>query len=171
MIEKEYYDYLSSKIKWVGSVPIWENPVCRSVKSGQIAGTVDARGYRVIGIKIKGERRSIKASRLCYYMHYGVLPKYIDHIDKNKANDDINNLRSVTHKQNMLNQGARKGSSIYKGVSWTAKLNKWKSYIKINGKDTHLGYFTDEIEASKAYDQAVYDYGLQEYAVFNFPQK
>jgi hypothetical protein len=42
-------------------------------------------------------------------------------------------------------------SSIYKGVSWNKKMNKWRSGIKINKKSIHLGYFENEIDASNAY--------------------
>jgi hypothetical protein len=45
-------------------------------------------------------------------------------------------------------------SSKFYGVGWNSRLNKWKAEIKINGKTTHLGYFADEEEAARKFDQA-----------------
>jgi len=44
---------------------------------------------------------------------------------------------------------------MYIGVSWNKKAKKWISYIKIKNKLNHLGYFTNELEASRAYNQAL----------------
>lgn len=71
----------------------------------------------------------------------------IDHIDQNKTNNHINNLRVVTQSQNKFN-------TTYKGYSWFKRSKKWKARIKLNGKEKHLGYFEKEEDARKAYLEA-----------------
>lgn len=74
----------------------------------------------------------------------------IDHIDNDKKNNRVENLRIVTQRENAFKtQG--KYSSKYKGVSWHKLANKWIVGIYINGKKQHLGLFTSELEAHEAY--------------------
>ena len=69
-------------------------------------------------------------------------------------------------KKNLTNEGNaqrwrkanNKGSSKYKGVTWNKKSNKWRSNIQLGNKNKHLGYFANEDDAAKAYNQAVLDY-------------
>ena len=49
-------------------------------------------------------------------------------------------------------------TSMYKGVCFVKKTNKWRAYIKHNGQSIHLGYFTDEADAGHAYDRKAYDF-------------
>ena len=91
-----------------------------------------------------------------------------DHIDHNGLNNQRSNLRVATRKQNIRNStGNKKAMSIYKGVTFYTKENKWVAQISINGKNKYLGIFTDEIEAAKKYDEmAKLHYG--EFAYLNF---
>jgi hypothetical protein len=119
------------------------------------------RGYMVTGIK----RRPVVMHK---FLFSGKLE--IDHIDCNKLNNRRNNLRQVTHQQNMFNQPKRKNcSSKYKGVSWSKGMKKWECYIDPNGKRIRLGYYEDEIEAAKKYDEAALLY-FGEFARPNFEQ-
>jgi hypothetical protein len=93
-----------------------------------------------------------------YIMNYSG-DQFIDHINNNSLDNRKENLRIVTHKQNSLN----KISSIYKsskyiGVCWNKEKNKWKSYITIEGKQKHLGYYTTEIQAAQIRDVATLKY-------------
>ena len=74
----------------------------------------------------------------------------INHIDFNKSNNNTNNLEIITAREN-CNKKHLKSSSIYTGVSWNKRASKWQSYIMINGKQKHLGLFSDELEASNQY--------------------
>lgn len=74
----------------------------------------------------------------------------VNHKDFNRQNNNIFNLELITQRDN-TNQKHLKSSSIYVGVNWNKKVNKWESRIWINGKRKSLGFFTNEIEASKAY--------------------
>lgn len=73
----------------------------------------------------------------------------IDHIDGSRDNNNLNNLRIITHRQNV---SVRKNkSSKYVGVCWDKYYGKWKSAIQINGKIKNLGRYDCELSAHKAY--------------------
>lgn len=80
----------------------------------------------------------------------------VDHINGNKSDNRPENLRSATNRFNSIAfQKVRSGvSSKYRGVSWHKRKGKWNSKIKVNGKQKHIGYYNNEIEAAMAYDGA-----------------
>jgi hypothetical protein len=96
--------------------------------------------------------------------------KEYDHIDRNGLNDSRSNLRPASRTQTRANSTKSKGkSSQYKGVYWHKKAGKWMARIGVNRKMRFLGYFTDEVEAARAYDRAALEiYG--EFACLNFPR-
>lgn len=89
----------------------------------------------------------------------------IDHIDGNGLNNQRSNLRIVTRRQNQQNRHENK-TSIYPGVNWNFKRNKWEAGIRINGKTKHLGYFDFELEAFKIYYDMVLVLGEE---ILDFP--
>jgi hypothetical protein len=94
-----------------------------------------------------------------------------DHIDHDGLNNRRSNLRLCTRAQNNRNQRPRRGKkSRYKGVGWNSKRKVFCVGIRWQGKRIHIGRFTDEIAAAKAYDKkAVELFG--EYAYLNFPNE
>jgi hypothetical protein len=94
-----------------------------------------------------------------------------DHINRNGLDNRKANLRPVTRAQNTLNRlykFKRKDSpSKYKGVTWHKYTKKWQVQICYAGKHKFVGYFDDEIEAAKAYNEAAKLYH-KEFAVLNF---
>ena len=114
--------------------------------------------YAVTGKVINGKRHTIRMHRLIMDAMPGEI---MDHINGNGLDNRKENLRFCTAKQNCWNSGSRKGtSSKYKGVSKRKGTRKWESYININGKRKHLGFFHTEKEAAKRYNQqAVLVYG------------
>ena len=78
----------------------------------------------------------------------------IDHIDENKANNIVKNLRWATSSNNGCNQGKQiNNKSGFKGVSFDKHANKFIAYIRINGKNKNLGAFETAKEASVAYEE------------------
>jgi hypothetical protein len=74
----------------------------------------------------------------------------INHKDFDRTNNKLDNIEIVTQRENN-NRKHLKSSSKYVGVHWNKQHNKWCSQIVNNRKTKHLGYFTTELEASKAY--------------------
>ncbi len=75
--------------------------------------------------------------------------KCIDHIDSNRLNNTISNLRWASYQENSFNQQlSSNNTSGTKGVTW--ENNRWRARIEINGKKIHLGYFTNLEDAKNA---------------------
>lgn len=97
--------------------------------------------------------------------------QYIDHKDGNGLNNTRDNLRACTQSQNLANSFKhRVGTSRFKGVRLRKDNNKYSAQIVINSQYIHLGFFTDEIAAAKAYDEAALNH-FGEFARLNFPQE
>ena len=134
------------------------NKVTRgSAKKGTQAGYITEDGYR--RVRVDGEYFYVH--QLVYIMCIGQIPpgKYIDHIDGNRLNNDINNLRVATPLQNQLNKFRQKnGTSIYKGVWYDGAKAVWKASIRINGNRKYLGQFSTEQDAAICYDLAAIEF-------------
>jgi hypothetical protein len=91
---------------------------------------------------------------------------YVDHINKNGLDNRKENLRICTNYQNLWNSKLYKSNtSGYKGVYWCKHYNKWHTRIKVCGKQKHIGYFKDIIEAKEAYIKAAKQYFGEFYSI------
>ena len=134
---KTLFNYSDGKL-------FWKIKPCFRVKRGQEAGTLGNDNYEHIGIFGK----VYMLHRIIYLYHHGYFPKYIDHINGNTLDNRIENLRKVTVTENQYNSKKRKdNTSGIKGVSWYKRDSKWRAQIKVNGKNIHLGTYTDIVEA------------------------
>ena len=92
-----------------------------------------------------------------------------DHKDRNRLNNQRNNLRPCNNSKNQMNKiKSENKSSIYKGVSFIKRINKWEVKIQINGKPVLIGRYKDEIFAAKKYDEMA-KINHKEFARLNFP--
>lgn len=134
------------------------------VKAGKIAGTPDGQGYLAFGVA-KG---SYKAHRVAWLYVYGVWPdKQIDHINGDRSDNRICNLRLATNTQNQRNAKRRKDNkSGYKGVHWCSTSEKWVASIRVNWKGKTLGRFDNKEDAHRAYCEAANAY----YGEFSRPK-
>lgn len=93
----------------------------------------------------------------------------VHHKDHDSLNNTKENLKICSVQENCRHQyklKTKKTSSKYKGVYWKKSLNKWVSQIRIGDKRKHLGCFTSEIEAAKAYNDAALKH-FAEFALIN----
>lgn len=80
---------------------------------------------------------------------------YVDHVDGNRLNCTRLNLRACTQRENLQNSKKKKGSSKYKGVSWKKDKQRWCVHCRdASGVRHFLGYYLDEDEAGRVYEQA-----------------
>lgn len=113
----------------------------------------DKHGYIVVYTKLSGKTKIYRIHRLIWTMVYGMNPTNIDHIDGNRTNNQISNLREVTHQQNMMNRKKRVDSrNSYKGI-YRSKYS-WIAEITFMNKRHYLGSFKTEKEAALAYTEA-----------------
>ena len=93
----------------------------------------------------------------------------IDHRNHNGLDCQRKNLRRCVRGENTGNLKKYRGVSKYKGVSWDKARQSWRACIRVHGVNQHLGRFTDEADAGRAYDAAARaEFG--EFCYVNFPE-
>lgn len=129
----------------------WLRKPCKAIHAGSVAGGYHPDGYIVIRI----DGRLYKAHRLAWLHFYGEWPSLsIDHINGQRSDNRIANLRYVTHQQNMENRRvAHKGSKTgLLGVH--LNYGRFVARIRVKGALKHLGSFSSANEAHQAYVDA-----------------
>jgi hypothetical protein len=129
-------------------------------QKGNIVGTIATNGY----IRIRIDDKYYPRSHLVWlYVHgnYVAENQAIDHINRNRSDDRICNLRIVENIDNYKNMKKfNTNKSGTTGVAWHKKAGKWRAYIMINYKQVHLGLFSTIEQAIDARDKANILYGF-----------
>lgn len=125
---------------------LWKVSNTNSVKVGQVAGSLrGSDGYWVVGV----DKAIYPTHRLIWVWHYGSLDQdlFIDHINGDKLDNRVENLRTCSHAENGRNRPGKQSSNTsgYSGVCWDKKSLKWRAQIQDpqTGGKRHLGLFTD----------------------------
>lgn len=143
LLEYLYYDQDTGLFTWL-------KQKAHITKVGSMAGHKNKRGY----IRIRFNSKFYLAHRLAWFYVYKQFPiKTLDHINRNKEDNRISNLREVSSKENSHNRDS-------KGYSFHKSTNKWLARIKTNHKEVYLGLFTTEEEAREAYVKAKREHHL-----------
>lgn len=122
----------------------------RKLKSGRWKVCGDKPNKEGYG-QVKVDGKVYRSHRLIWILVHGSWPEFIDHKDRDRMNNKISNLRSVTKSENEHNREINKNnSSGYTGVHFFKQANKWASRIYVNSKEIHLGYFDSPEEAHLA---------------------
>lgn len=122
----------------------------------------DHYGYLKIVLYKGIIHRTIKIHQLVVMGFYGYRPNghksVIDHINGDRSDNHISNLHIVTCRENLstcFRKNSDKFSSQFIGVSWSKKSKKWHARIDVSGRKKHLGLFSNELDASDAYQKAL----------------
>jgi hypothetical protein len=110
----------------------------------------ESNGYLIVSLRKDKIKKTCKIHRLVgkAFIENPDNKPCIDHIDRNKINNNIFNLRLASHSENSQNRTIQKNnSSTVSGVSFNKKSNKWIVHISINGKLNYLGLYKDFDEA------------------------
>lgn len=120
--------------------------------TNRILGNINPKGYVTVAVP----RTNYLAHRLAWFYMYGEWPsKQLDHIDRNRANNRILNLRECNQVENQQNVGTLKSNtSGYTGVSWSKLRQKWRAELCHNHKRVILGFFETPAAAAEAYQTA-----------------
>lgn len=129
------------------------------VRSGSTAGCIDTAsnsGYVRIGL----DSTVHQAHRLAWLYVYGCFPEQqLDHINRDRSDNRIENLRQVTNTINQWNRAKNRNSaSGHQGVSLHKLTKKWQAKISANGRTMHLGLFDTPEAAHAAYIAAKKEY-------------
>ena len=130
-------------------------------KAGWFGGT---SGHRYLRVYVPDKQYF--AHRLAWFYVYGSMPNgEIDHINGNRHDNRIVNLRIATRSQQLGNSRAQpRNKSGYKGVSWKRNRGKWCVQIL----NRYVGLFSDKVEAARAYDEKAKEV-FGDFARLNFP--
>lgn len=127
----------------------WANPPTRGHhKLGSSAGCTDGTsGYRYI--KVDGVH--CREHRLIFLLHHGYLPPNIDHINRNKTDNRIENLRPSSESQNNMNRPKMKNNtSGITGVTWSKRKKKWIATVRSKGELLYHKMFSNFNDAALA---------------------
>ena len=114
---------------------------------GYLRGTVDKKGYLL--------------HRLAWLYKYGYFPKELDHINHDKTDNRISNLRIVDRAENMKNVKLRSNNtSGTVGIRYVKRDNIWMARIQVKGKQIYIGSYKTEIEAIDARRIEAIKYGF-----------
>lgn len=119
-------------------------------RKGQLLGSKSHLDGYVIGCV---DRHYSPVHRIVWLYVYGTWPKIIDHIDRNPANNRVENLRASNHVLNAQNTKlSARNKSGYTGVCRDKK--RWRAEIRADGRNIRLGTFDTPEQASVAYLEA-----------------
>ncbi len=155
-IPEECYKILSEKLNYNPETGgfTWIKAPKKNMQDGQVAGCIQGWGYRQFTCKFNGKIYQPRAHILAWYMYYGELPKgFIDHVDRIKDNNAIDNLRDVDRSLNGMNRNEyknKKNPTGYTGVYFNDKLNYFYSCITYKKRSISLGKFDNKEDAVQA---------------------
>jgi len=151
---KDYLSYapITGKFTWI------KNPNNKLITVGQEAGTLNGRGY----LYVQFQKKRYLAHRLAWSFIHGYFPIAIDHINHDKLDNSIGNLREINQAGNNKNRSIFKNNTSGATGVTIFPNGKWRAAITVNKKKIHLGMFTTIEEAIEARAVAKDKYSFHE---------
>lgn len=144
----------------------WKVTLSRRASAGSIAGAYGAnKGYTPISVL----KRKYQAHRLAWLYMRGVWPpEDLDHINRDRSDNRLANLRLASRTENSQNANLkRNNTSGCKGVSWHIQSGRWRAHLMLNRRQIHLGLFDafdDAVAARKAGEAQYHPFAPKEVA-------
>ena len=145
----------------------WKKPTYKTGPKRKLdkpVGTYLSSGYLQISISFNRRRLKIRSHRMAWYLYYGKVPSdLIDHIDHNKTNNRIDNLRETNSSKNVRHSSIQKAKLKKYSEGHCIGVHKRRDNLKkpyratygINNKKMCLGYYATMVEAAKVRDAYV----------------
>ncbi|MHB9331899.1 HNH endonuclease signature motif containing protein [Phytobacter ursingii] len=142
------YDEMSGRLLHAKNKMSSNGKLC--AKKGDLADTYMCNRYRKVTITICGVQRQLLAHRVIWILFHGDIPDgmQVDHMDGNRINNNISNLRLVTNQENQHNR------RFAKGFCWHKATGKWSAQIEVEDVVISLGLHDTELDARAAYIRA-----------------
>ena len=144
-------DLLHELFEYRDGFLFWKHKTRNGIESGTKAGTLNHHGY----VHIRINKKTYQAHRLIFLMHHGYLPEMLDHIDCDRSNNKIENLRPANNLQNQHNQKlSHKNKTGVKGVCFDKSKGQYLAQFRVNRTICRVGHFITLQEASEAVQKA-----------------
>ena len=133
-------EYAHSLFEYKDGSLYWKVRKAPHVKIGAKVGSPEVNGYETVYV----DGRNWRIHRLVFLMQHGYLPKVLDHINGDRKDNCIENLREATACQNAYNKPAQSNNkSGEKGVRWHKQIKHWCVEIQVNKVKHYLGIYKD----------------------------
>lgn len=129
---------------------------CRKLNSGFAkAGPINTLNKGKVYFEICIDGKHYRVHRLAWLYVYGEFPKYsVDHINGNKLDNNLSNLRDISIRENMQNKVRHRNGRLV-GACFNKKNNKYSAIAHIEGRSRYFGTYSTELEAHEAYKTAL----------------
>jgi len=118
----------------------WKVTLSNVAKAGKKAGCESTNSYGSIQV----DGKSYCPHKIVFCMHHGYMPEQVDHIDGNRKNHRIENLRAATNALNGMNKPAQSNNKLgIKNVCWSKQNKKWWVQVSAHGKKVVSKMFDD----------------------------
>ena len=127
------------------------HPRANRIKVGEVAGVVSVKGYVVVRV----DYIDVFAHHVVWALRFGEYPSTsLDHINRIKTDNRIENLREATASDNAANCESKGRTSKYVGVSLDRGRGTWIAQIMKGGRNQYIGRYQSEEDAALAYNRA-----------------